>query len=150
MLDFDENLQTMRIIETNPNFEIIEIRKKKFKDRKMTSKEQGQSSLKQNSEKNGSSSVIETDRNSNLEIGDKTTPLIKIYCMSRIVSEENICIVLLEYDLKTKTMVNNNYIIFAVGEKRMEQSEELKLHLSDTGSLDSNNLSSDHSQKNEA
>jgi len=133
-LDFDENEQTMRVIEKTDDVEIIEIRRKFVKKQQQLS-EQGEESLKQSNNKNDVSVTTSADSNPSAEIGGMNKPINRVYYITRILNDDNIYIIFLEYDQKNKILIDNHYFIIAIGEKKLYENEEYKMM---THSFDSN------------
>lgn len=133
-LNFNDQEETMRVIEKTEDEEIIEIRKK-YKKPPAPEKESEKQPNEEAEQKCETAEEPSTEESVASE-PERNKPIRKIYYINRIIDEDNIYIVFLRFDPHSKQIVKDDYDIIAAGEKKMEESEELKC--SNSGSFDVN------------
>ena len=82
------------------------------------------SSQKDTSDNAESTIATSTESNPSAEQGSKNKPMIRTYYSNKIWYDDNIYIVFLEYNQKTKELIEDSYRIIAAGEKILKEKEE--------------------------
>lgn len=148
-MSFNDKEETMRVIEKTEFEEIIEI-KQKFKSKTLaTSGAEGQQ--KESSDKAGSTIATSTESNPSAEQGSKTKQMVRTLYINKIWHDDNIYIVFLEYNQKTKKIEDGWYKIVAVGEKMLNDYEEVKEEKSNSYEWsDENSINNEKDWENDA
>ena len=80
-----------------------------------------------------------TNNTTSAEQGSKIKSSIRTYYINKICYDDNIYIIFLDYNQRTKTLVEGNFKIIAVGEKLIKETEEIKEEISNSYNSDNEN-----------